>query len=118
MTWNNVYLGTPNPVGNYQGSAATTTLSDLSVSGSIDVNNIDVAGTATLSGALNSASAVSAGAFSGTSLSITTLAGSAITLGSSTAAGFMFLTVGASGLSLGVESGGSLYFINSTVSAA
>ena len=128
MTWNNVYLGTPNPVGNYQGSAASTVLSDVSVSGSLDVNNIDVAGTATLSGALNSASAISGGAITGTtgaftslsetSLSLATLAGSGITVGGSTAAGFLFVTVGTSGLSVGVESGGSLYWINSTVSAA
>ena len=109
MAWNNVYLSTPNPVGNYQGSAASTVLSDLSVAGSIDVNNLDAAGTVTAS-----TNAV----LSGVSASLTTLASSGITVGSSTAGGFMFLTVGASGLSLGIESGGSLYFINSAVSAA
>ena len=71
MTWNNVYLGTPQAVGNYQGSAASTVLSDLSVSGSVDLDNLDVAGTTTLSGALNSASAISAGAVTGTTFAAT-----------------------------------------------
>jgi hypothetical protein len=71
MTWNNVYLGTPQAVGNYQGSAASTVLSDLSVSGSVDVDSLDVAGTTTLSGALNSASAISGGAVTGTDFAAT-----------------------------------------------
>lgn len=44
MVWNNVYLTTPNPVGNYQGSAASTVFSDLSVAGSIDADTIDLVG--------------------------------------------------------------------------
>lgn len=53
MAWNNVYLGTPTPVGNYQGSAATTVLSGVSLTGA-------------LQGEIASASAISGGAITGT----------------------------------------------------
>lgn len=106
----------------------------LSVTGAEDVSStLSVRGVTTLHAALNSASAISGGALTGTSvtgssaslsglvslrtLSFNTLASSGITVGSSTAEGW-FVTIGASGLSLGLKSGGSLYFINSTVSAA
>ena len=74
MVWNNVYLSTPNPVGNFQGSAASTVLSDLSVAGSIDAENVDVlgalavTGVTTLSDALNSASAISVGGITATTI--------------------------------------------------
>lgn len=53
MPWNNVYLGTP--------SRRTTVLSDLSISGTLDVGPIDAAG------AFNSASNMSIAALSATS---------------------------------------------------
>ena len=68
MVWNNVYLSTPNPVGNFQGSAASTVFSDVSISGGLDVGTLDTAGVVTLSAALNSASAISVGAITATTI--------------------------------------------------
>lgn len=42
MTWNNVYLGTPTPVGNYQGSTASTYFSDITV-GNVLANTATIA---------------------------------------------------------------------------
>lgn len=53
MTWNNVYLSTPTPVGNYQGSAATAVFSGISLTGA-------------LQGEVASASAISGAAVTGT----------------------------------------------------
>ena len=61
MAWNNPYLSTPSPVGNYQGSAASTVLSDLSISGSMDVQNADILGTAAVTGAATLSSTLSVG---------------------------------------------------------
>ena len=106
----------------FQGGGEMGITSDLSVTGILSVT-----------GTIDTSSAISGGAITGTSLtgssasvsglaslqtlSFNTLASSGITVGSSTAEGW-FVTIGASGLSLGLKSGGSLYFINSTVSAA
>ncbi len=118
MTWNTPYLGTPRGA-TFTSSGGTTVLSDLSISGALDVGAIDATDTVTLSGALNTSSTISStDQISAQSLSFDTLAGSGITIGSSTAAGILWVTVGASGLSIGIESGGSLYWAASTVSAA
>lgn len=128
MTWNNVYLSTPQPTGNDARSAGTTVFSDIST-GDVTASTLSTAGAVTMQGAvtvnatvtadnLTTAGTATAGLVSATSISLATLAGSGITAGSSTPDGVLWITVGASGLSLGIESGGSLYFINSTVSAA
>lgn len=56
MTWNNPYLSTPGAGANWANSAATTVLSDLSVSGIVKT------------GAVESASAASFGAVTGTTV--------------------------------------------------
>ena len=72
MVWNNVYLSTPNPVGNYQGSAGSTVHSDVSVAGGIDAATLDltstlsVDGVTTLNAALNSRSDISVGGITAT----------------------------------------------------
>ncbi len=72
MVWNTVYLSTPNPVGNYQGSAGSTVHSDVSVAGGIDAATLDltstlsVDGVSTFNAAINSASGISGGAIAGT----------------------------------------------------
>jgi hypothetical protein len=49
-------------------------------------------------------------------LSMGTAGGSAVTSGAIVPDGNLWITVGVSGLSVGIESGGSLYWINSTTS--
>lgn len=49
-------------------------------------------------------------------VSLLTQAGSSVTAAAQQTAGELWITVGASGFSLGIESGGSLYWINSTTS--
>lgn len=57
MTWNNPYLSTPGAGANWANSAATTVLSDLSISGTLQT------------GAVESASAASFGAVTGSVVS-------------------------------------------------
>jgi len=71
-------------------SDGTTTFSNMSLSGTL---------------AAGAVSLVSEGA------------GTAVTASTSVLNGQLWVTVGASGLSVGIESGGSLYWINSTTSA-
>ena len=133
MVWNNVYLSTPNPVGNFQGSAASTVLSDLSVAGSIDAENVDVLGTltvtgaTTLSGALNTASDISVGEITATggifASTITSTDGDFLSVdtqanASGMTVGQLRLVFAASGISLMYSSGESEYIVaSSTVSA-
>lgn len=53
MTWNNVYLGTPNSSAgsNDQRSASTTAFSDLSVRGAVQATTATITGVTTLSAA-------------------------------------------------------------------
>ena len=86
-------------------SRDTTVLSDLSLSGgrlrASDIN----APSATLTAATI------------TTFSTATGASNSVANSGSVTAGQLWITVGASGLSVGIESGGTLYFINSTTSA-
>lgn len=92
-------------------SEATTVLSNLSLANQLRVSGLSDLGVAAVSG-LTVGSIATVG-----NLSVTTGASNTVGSGASVQAGCIFITVGASGLSLGIESGGSLYFINSTVSA-
>ena len=113
MVWNNVYLSTPNPVGNFQGSAATTVLSGLSL-------------TAALQGEIASASAISGGeaTFAGGNFSstITVTDGDFLSVDSQTnssgmTTGQLRLVFAASGVSLMYSSGESEYEVGSARSA-
>lgn len=146
MALNTYYLGTSGPGQNYQGSAASTVVSDLSISGKLDCYDADVtndlAVTADLtSGTIAATTTFAAGAstFSSTA-SVAGLAtfnagalfaNSIVTvtpttpLSLTTAANFNDMTIGqvrlvftSSGLSLGYSSGNSLYDIGSNSSAA
>ncbi len=128
MVWNNVYLSTPNPVGNFQGSAASTVFSDVSISGGLDVGTLDAAGAVTLSAALNSASALSAGeaTFTGGNFTSTITSTDGDFLSVETQANASGMTTGqlrlvfaASGVSLMYSSGETSYTVGvSTVSVA
>jgi hypothetical protein len=85
-------------------SGETTVLSEISTTGPIAGTNLS--GTGTVSGVL--------GSF--TTVSVTTVGGGAITSGASVPDASLWVSVGVSGLSVGIESGGSLYWINSTTS--
>ena len=142
MVWNNVYLGTPRGA-TFTSSGATTTLSDLSISGALDVGAVDAAGVVALSDALNSASAISVGGITATTID----SASALSVGEGTFTGGNFastitstdgdflsvdsqanssgMTVGhlrlvfaASGVSLMYSSGESEYVVNSSLSLA
>ena len=74
MTWNNVYLSTPNPVGNYQGSAGSTVLSALSMTGGVvadDINvvTLDASGAVTMGSTLSMTGEVNAATVTGSSFS-------------------------------------------------
>ena len=118
MTWNNVYLSTPNPVGNYQGSAASTVLSDVSLSGSLDAATLDLSSTLSVDGAvtLNAGITGTGGTFSSTItstdgdfLSVDTQANS-----SGMTVGQLRLVFAASGVSLMYSSGESEYIVASS----
>ena len=120
MAVNTAYLGTPGS-GNAQSSGATTVLSDLSISGSLDVANVDASGTATIGTATVTGLVTSAGVTSSSLVTITASPFASLT----TAANANDMTIGqiqlvftSSGLSLIYSSGASIYDIGSNTSAA
>ena len=124
MAWNNVYLGTPNPVGNYQGSAASTVLSDLSISGGLDVDTFDAvtlnaSGAVVLSSTLSVAGQLTLDA--GATIASTLTSTDADFLSVDSAADASGMTTGqlrlvflASGVSLMYSSGESQYEVGSS----
>ena len=137
---NTVYLGTPGRgVDEFQGSVASTVLSDVSVTGTSDLNIVQavgavqmdstlaVTGAATFSSTIGTDSNISGANIKGTSGEFTSLITStaATPLSLATQADFNDMTAGqvrlvfaASGMSIAVSSGTSLYDIGSATSAA
>jgi hypothetical protein len=115
MAINTAYLGTPGS-GNAQASGATTVLSDLSISGSLDVNNVDAAGAATITGLTTTAGVTSSSIVTVTAtnpLSVTTQANA-----NDMTVGQLRIVFTSSGLSLIYSSGDSIYDVGSNTSAA